>query len=202
MRSLYVLKFIFLMTVFFKSPAAGASGSVKSEEKTVPGVAKATLTFNLKFTYNNFPFKIRIFDALDPRKLVSGKFHNVKDLAGAPIGNEYKNGEIQVARGDSRKFVLVIENTEDKPLHFYVAPHSTDPMQSALNHKFFCLCTGQIYFVKPKSVWYKVVTMNVEDTADIETITQVHKVIGVDPLRMKKNLDDEDNAQGKSTKQQ
>lgn len=179
------MKVILFLAIYLTVAAAieVRAQSSKEQIKVVPGISAKMLTFDFRFTYEKFPLKLRIFD-LTKHGLPNNFYSNAKDLKDVPAGNEYKDFKVKVAKGDSQKFLFVVENSNDKPFYFFMSPHATEPARNALGHRAFCGCNGTIYFVRPKSTWYRVVTIETESAADVMTTVLNHKVVGVDPLKI------------------
>jgi hypothetical protein len=89
-----------------------------------------------------------------------------------------KNFSIAIKEGDVKIMALVAENLTDKELEFFVSPHEANPSEYSLDFKFNCLCYSHIYKVKPKSRWYRILRLSLnEDGISAKNITLRHQFV-------------------------
>ena len=58
-------------------------------------------------------------------------------------------------------FVLVVKNDGPQPKYFFATPHTYKPEATALSAVFECLCNHHVYSIPPKSIWFRVVRLDV-----------------------------------------
>ena len=58
-------------------------------------------------------------------------------------------------------FVLVIENKTNETKYFFATPHTYKPEGASLSSLFECLCNHHVYVIPPKSIWYRIVRLDV-----------------------------------------
>jgi hypothetical protein len=143
-------------------------------------------TFHLKWRYKKFPANIRLFEVSNstvPRLNVTLNDNNwEKNL---PIVREITDGKVTLEGASFKMLAMVVENTSDKPLYFYAAPHSIEPAQGSLGVKFYCLCFGDIFRIRPKTTWYRLVQVRVFPSNRTPEITMVHEILGIDEAKAK-----------------
>ncbi len=59
-------------------------------------------------------------------------------------------------------FVLIVENKTKNTTYFFAAPHTYKPEGASISAVFECLCNHHVYVIPPKSVWYRIVRVDVD----------------------------------------
>lgn len=160
----YVLATL-LLTLSF-SPAWAASPQVK---------------IDIQWEYKNFTLPMALYEVKGNARLWDTK--SVPSINDAPIGERIQNPALMIAPGQNKRFVLVVQNTGDKPLYFFAAPHVVQPAEEALGFKFKCLCVNRAYKVGAHETWYRVVEFRLSDEFAGSGLTVMHSIIGIDEKR-------------------
>lgn len=137
----------------------------------------------VKWEHKNIPPGMKIYDLKSGSKAALWKTDTVKSLKEAPVGNEIPTGEMKLATGSKKRFVLVYENKSDQALYFFAAPHQAEPAESSLGFKFKCLCINHAFKIQPNEIWYRVVEIRIAPKFLGDRLTLTHQVIGLDPAK-------------------
>lgn len=155
-----------------------------SKDGTATPKTVESIDVKLEFTYNNFEFPIRIYQILDSSKIKSAKVNVSRDRKDLPFGTEYTGRSVKVRKGGVQSVAIAIENTTEKAVFFFAAPHDTVPSENSLGNKFSCFCYGQVYRVPPKSTFYRIATIQtIENSLGNEVIFR-HKIVGISPEKL------------------
>lgn len=95
-----------------------------------------------------------------------------------PIGKEIK-GALVLQPGRARTFVLVMRNTTDKEFHFFATPHIPSPPEASIGYLFECLCNSHVFKIASKSIWYRVVRLELNENFSTPKSSLKHTLVGV-----------------------
>jgi hypothetical protein len=140
------------------------------------------IAVEISHSVKNFPLKVRLVEihpaALD--KVLSSK--NVKDVRRyIPIVSDVQDGKLLYKGPSTKGLAYVIENPTDKPLYFFASPHTVDPGLQSLGIKFKCLCTGEIFRIRPKHTFVRVMELRILPQNRGSSFKLHHEIIGLDP---------------------
>lgn len=172
---------------------AGAAEPMPSPTREISESASAPqLQFKFSWTYSGSPFQVRLFEAgAGSANYAPGTNGTKASLRALPLGTEITTGQVAVPRGQYRKLFFVVENPSDRQFHFFVSPHEVRPVEKSVGHRIDCLCFGQNYFARPKSVWYRVLGIHAQPGAPVDVFEISHKVVGVDHQRVRSVIEAE-----------
>lgn len=172
---------IFCLSLFFliqSKQVANVVGDSKSSK------VKITISWE----YKNFPKRfsqMKIYEPVSGKPLGLWLTASEKDLSQVPISREIKNSLLNMKRGSSKRFVLVLKNETNKPLFFFAAPHQVQPAEYSLGFKFRCLCINHAFKVGPKETWYRVVQLRVSPHFVGNSLNIKHSLVSITEKRMK-----------------
>ena len=150
----------------------------------------SVMQVQLNWTYKNFPEKIKVYNVTPSKSAFISETATVETLGEAPVTNEVQ-GPVEVKKGQSKTLVLVIENKSNKDIYFFAVPHEVHPAPASAGHFFECLCVGKVYKITPKSVWYRVVRININSSfQDIQNFDIEHQIVGLTEAEFKKSYED------------
>lgn len=154
-------------------------GVIAAAESTTVATKKGS-TFQISWDYQNFPFRISLYDLKNPKIIKVGSTGRLKNRTDSLLANPIVTPSIWVPEGDRYIFALAVENTSNRKFYFHVVPHEVTPIEYSLGTKFNCLCYGHIYSVGPGQTWYRIVSLqNVTPSLGTQFAIR-HKVIGLD----------------------
>lgn len=157
---------------------------------TLAGMATTTsaepLTAKIDWQYQNIASGMHIHELKPGSKAALWQTATVKDAAQLPVGKEIGDGELHFEKGSAKRFVLVYQNTSDKPVYFFATPHHAEPAEYSLGFKFKCLCIDHAYSVAPHETWYRVVELRTSRDMAGNAISLTHTLVGIDQARMEK----------------
>ncbi len=156
--------FVFLLLVPFS--VLGADKSVK---------------IDIQWEYKNFNLPVALYEVKGFAHLWETK--SVASPSDAPIGERMQNTVLTLSPGQSKRFVLVVQNPSNQKLYFFAAPHVVQPPEEALGFKFKCLCVNRAYIVGPHETWYRVVEFRLSPDFAGQGLTVMHTIIGIDEKR-------------------
>lgn len=136
----------------------------------------------VKFSWEarNFPAKMQVFEpSSSGKRLPLWETKSIADPRKLPIANEVEGGKAEIARGSSRRFVLIAKNEGKEPIYFFATPHSAHPPESALGFKFHCLCINHAFKVMPGETWYRVVDFKMDTDFIGSELEIMHNLIGI-----------------------
>lgn len=158
--------------------------SLKSEAKL------SVVQVHLNWTYKSFTEKVKVYNVTPMKAAFISETANVQKLAEAPVLNEVKE-YFEVTKGSSKSVVLVIENSGDKDIYFFAVPHEVHPAPASAGHFFECLCVGKVFKIAPKSVWYRIVRVNLNSSfQDILKFDIEHQIVGLTEAEFMKSYKD------------
>lgn len=143
------------------------------------------LTVHLDWEYHELPARMQVYDLAPTARLTLWQTGEVADISQLPLGSEWRNSETIMAKGATRRFVLVLRNDTAGTLHFFATPHHVDPAENALGFKFKCLCIDHAFSVPAGHVWYRVVELRTKPQMQGERLQLTHQLVGVDATRAK-----------------
>ena len=164
MKTSFISCSIFILSIFISCHTIAA--------------AKSSVQVSLTWTYKNFPLKIQVYKVTPAKTAFISETRIVKDLKSAPIEDKI-TAPIKVEIDSSYPAVLVVENNTDKDAYFFAVPHEVHPVSASAGHFFECLCIGRLYKVPKKSVWYRIVRININSSfQDVKKFDIEHQIIG------------------------
>jgi len=143
--------------------------------------AEPAVKIDIKWLYKDFVSPVNIYE-VKGRPLL-WQTNSVANLAAAPVGSPISSASFQLAPGQKKRFVLIVQNNTDKPQHFFAAPHSAKPEEQALGFKFKCLCINHAYSINPRETWYRVVEFRLSPQFEGDGLAISHTIIGIDSKR-------------------
>lgn len=143
--------------------------------------AEPAVKIDIKWIYKDFASPVNIYEVNGHPIL--WQTNSVAELAAAPVGSPIVGSSFQLKPGQRRRFVLIVQNSTDKPQYFFAAPHSAQPEEQALGFKFKCLCINHAYTINPAEFWYRVVEFRLSPQFAGEGLTITHTIIGIDKKR-------------------
>lgn len=146
-----------------------------------PAWADPAAKVNIAWRYKNFASTTAIYEMKGEPHLWETK--SVANLAAAPVTGPIAGSSFELMPGHKKRFALVVQNTTDKPLYFFAAPHTVQPEEDALGFKFKCLCINRAYTIGPKETWYRIVEFRLSEDFIGTELTITHTLIGIDENR-------------------
>ncbi len=143
--------------------------------------AEPAAKIDIKWLYKDFANLVNIYEVKGRPQL--WQTNSVANLDAAPIGSLISDASFQLEPGQKKRFVLVVQNSTDKPQYFFAAPHSARPEEQALGFKFKCLCINHAYTINPKQTWYRVVEFRLSPQFEGDGLIITHTIIGIDKKR-------------------
>lgn len=147
---------------------------------------KNDIEAHLKWEYIKFEAVVDVYELDKPGEIGLWKTRVVSDKNELPASTKLSDAVIQMKPGENRKFLLVIENSTDKPLYFFASPHVIEPAEYSLGFKFKCLCINHSFAIEQGKTWYRVVELRLSDEVKADKINIVHNIVGIDEETMKK----------------
>ena len=144
--------------------------------------ATAPVTVRILWDYQNVTGEMKIFEP-DSRPLTLWQMGNTFKKEELPISQEITASTLKLMPGMKKQFILVFQNTTDKPIRFFAAPHQATPLENSFGFKFHCLCINHIYDVKPGEYWYRVVEFHLAKEFVGDHLDIKHVLVGVDDSR-------------------
>lgn len=143
-------------------------------------MAKATpVQIEIAWKYKNFPLQMKLFEVRPEKSFFISETQVVSDLSKTPATTLLKN-PIPVEPNSSKPAVLVIENNGDKDFYFFAAPHEVHPAPASAGHFFECLCVGRVFKIPQKTVWYRIVRINLNsDFQNVKNFKIEHQIFGL-----------------------
>jgi hypothetical protein len=142
----------------------------------------AAVNVTLKWKYDHFPLKVELYDvsASARNEISETGSHPLSDKkAEVPFTTKWKSDSFQLRPGEAKPLVLVVKNESDRDRFFFATPHTIEPEAAALGHHFECLCNHSIYRVPAKSVWHRVVRLQVWRNYEFKRLSIEHAIVGV-----------------------
>jgi hypothetical protein len=156
-----------------------APDTIKPGQEKVPEKLD-TVSYELEFrNAPGFAGKIRVFE-INPKDYRTrvGRTGIVPKKSMLPVTTEVlPSGEkftVSGIRHTPRQLALVIENPTSKPWYFYTVPHTIDPIEDSFGFKFQCFCNGDLYLVRPKSWWFRIVQLDSLEGSDFARLRTAH----------------------------
>jgi hypothetical protein len=127
---------------------------------------------------NDLPIEIELKRAPQASKSRVGEHGLLTDQIFLPVRNVISDGKIKLTSDETGYLYIFIKNLSNKLIHFSVAPHGIEPSEAALGFTFNCLCKGHAYELKPKSTWYRIMSLvQTSSYKDPQKIIQLDHVI-------------------------
>jgi hypothetical protein len=142
------------------------------------GAPAKAARISIQWEYHGFPLHVILYEPKGVAPLWETR--SVASLAQAPVGASIQDPVLMIAPGQARRFVLVVQNTTDRKLYFFAAPHVVQPPEQAVGFKFKCLCVNRVYTVGPHETWYRVVEFHVSSGFAWDGLTVTHVITGID----------------------
>lgn len=142
-----------------------------------------SIRIKFEWTYTEIPPGMRIFDVARAKELPLWKTGTVAKLEEAPVTQEILESTIDMKPGQKKRFALVYSNATDKPVYFFAAPHSAQPVEFSLGFKFKCLCINHAFKVGPGETWYRIVEFRLAKEFVGDHLTIKHNLVGLDAAR-------------------
>lgn len=149
------------------------------------GAVAQEAQITIDWRYTNVPIRIKIHEVKDEVPVWTTK--TVSKLDGSPVLDEIKNSSFRLGPNRRKRFALVAHNPTDKPIHFFAAPHSAQPVVNSFGFKFKCLCVNHVFKVNPKETWYRVVDFRLTSDFKGKELKVTHDIIGVDGSHAKQD---------------
>jgi hypothetical protein len=146
-----------------------------------PAWAEPNVKINVKWLYKDFSSPVNIYEAKG--RPILWQTGSVASLAKAPVGEQIAASSFEMLPGQKKRFVLIAQNSTDKPQYFFAAPHTVHPEEESLGFKFKCLCINHAYTINPKETWYRVVEFRLSPQFVGKELTITHTIIGIDAKR-------------------
>lgn len=166
-----MVKFLVTLWIF----SVGVSG----EAQTPSASPFPATNYVLQWEYKDIPFQFKVYEAPSYVHTRLWETKEIKSLSELPLMRELSKGEVKVNAGGSVHMFLVAQNTTKKEINFGVAPHSTDPIESALGFSFKCLCNGHVYKVSPGNYWYRIIKIQTNSSMRGDRVQLKHIVFAV-----------------------
>ncbi len=143
--------------------------------------AGTSIKVNIQWLYKDFPGRVTLHEVTGSPGLWETR--SVADIASAPIGKAIDRASFDLAPGQWKRFAMVVQNTGDKPVYFFAAPHTVHPEEAALGFKFKCLCVNRAYTIGPKETWYRILELRLSRDFAGSELTLTHTLVGIDKKR-------------------
>ncbi len=143
--------------------------------------AEPTVKINVNWQYKEFVGPVSIYETRGQPPLWETK--SVADLSAAPVSKPMVDSSFRLALGQRKRFALVVQNTTDKPIFFFAAPHKVYPEEDALGFKFKCLCINHAFTVGPGETWYRIVEFRLSKEFVGDELSITHTIIGISSER-------------------
>lgn len=131
------------------------------------------------FAVKNFPSPMAVYEVAKNSRYDIYETKVVKKVADVPKSGPAKTTFRVESKARGRTMVLVTENKSDKTLYFFASPHLIHPAKASTGLKFLCLCNHQLYEVPPKSVWYRIVRVELDPSYKSKTSELNHTIVGI-----------------------
>ena len=143
-------------------------------------ITASAVDVSISWNYDKFPLKVQLYTPKpDFAKSISNT-GNVKSIDQSPADKKIQDSFLKIKADDSMPAVMIIENKTDEDYYFFAVPHEVHPPTASVGHYFECLCVGKVYKVAAKSVWYRIVRVNLAKTfKNVAKFDINHKIIGV-----------------------
>lgn len=154
-----------LLILFF----AGSMGTAKP----------STVEVDLTWSNENLPLKMQVYSVKKDHESFISETKVVKSLQEAPVVSDLK-GHVVATLNGSTTVVLVMKNDTDKDVYLFAVPHELNPHHASAGHYFECLCIGRVYKIPQKTIWYRIVRINLNSTFQAMKSFEInHKLIGL-----------------------
>lgn len=132
----------------------------------------------IKFENKNLIPKMELYEVREDTLDTVARTKVVHDFKQLPLGKKI-NETIKITPGKARTFALVMSNTTDKNVYFFATPHIPHPPDASIGYFFECLCNNHVYKITPKSVWYRVVRLEINKSFSPKKSEITHTLVGV-----------------------
>jgi hypothetical protein len=167
--------------------APGVVALEGTNRKNDPGRAPAKVDIKLSLTYQKFDLKTKLYELPSSMADRTGETFNTTNTSRILDGaRELKEGMIEMPSESYRMIAITIENKTSEPVYFNVAQHSIAPADEALGIKFVCLCTSQVFRVKPNQTWVRIMKLQINSANRASNFNLVHTIYGIDPATLAK----------------
>lgn len=138
-----------------------------------------TVKIQIKWHYTKFPLKAELYSVKPEKKLFISETANVSKLSDSPALKNLDSVLIAEKNGKTPA-VLIVKNDTAQDYYFFAVPHTVHPDKSAAGHYFECLCVGRVFIVKAKSIWYRIVRLNLNESfQNLDHFDITHQIIGL-----------------------
>lgn len=138
-------------------------------------------TTQVKLTWDNesLPLKMQVYTVKKEKAAFISETGVAKTLQETPAVAEVR-GPITATLDGGTPEVLIMKNDSDQDVYFFAVPHEMNPHHASAGHYFECLCIGRVYKVPKKSVWYRIVRINLNNSFEkLKSFEINHKLIGL-----------------------
>ncbi len=181
MRLVRILLLILFLCGFCKETKIETSESGSTPKD--PSQSKV-VKIQVQWEYTNLPLKMSIHELAGGQPLALWTTTSIALDKKKPYGREIENGELELAPGRKKAFMLVMENLSDQDIYFFAAPHSALPVEHSFGFKFKCLCVNHAFTVPKGEVWYRVVEIRLSSDFLGDSLFLKHNLIGMSKERV------------------
>ncbi len=165
------------LVLLFSAGSLAVDGEDSAPESKTESKSRL-VNVSILFDYVGFKEKINLYE-VPPERIL-----DVGDSKTLPMAKEFPFSKklpliSKLRRGEVLPFAMVVENNTDDPMYFYSTPHTMKPEENALGYQLFCLCIHKIFMIPPKSRWYRVGSISLQNTFMGEVIAVNHSIIGL-----------------------
>lgn len=139
----------------------------------------------ISWRYVDLDAEMKIYEPASQRPIEMWQTESVASLDLAPVSKEIQDSTLVMKAGETKKFVLVLENNSKKPIYFFAAPHVVEPDYFSFGFKFKCLCINHAFMVDAGEVWYRIVEMRLSDDFVGDKIEISHSLVALTEERAK-----------------
>lgn len=107
----------------------------------------------------------------------AGKHGEYKEDGKLPVVRALTDQKLEMRPGEQSVLYLVAKNNSKKKVRFFVVPHEISPPEASLGFHFNCLCFNHVYTVAPGKLWYRVMLLKTEGTANAGSVSLKHRIV-------------------------
>jgi hypothetical protein len=145
----------------------------------LPPALAGVSNISITWTKKDFPLEMEIYSVRPEKAAFVTETGHVKDIKDSPA-DKLLNGKMTVQTNSSEPAVLIVKNPTEKDFYFFAVPHELNPHHASAGHYFECLCNSRVYKVPAKSVWYRIVRVNLNSSfQNLKSFEINHQLIGI-----------------------
>lgn len=133
---------------------------------------------DVSFKAKDFPLAVKLYEPNAEKSKKISETKVIDNKSSLPVTTEI-HGAFKILAGESKSLVMVIENTTNKDMYFFVAPHTMHPDHASAGFYFECLCNHSVYKLPAGKTWYRVLRLNLIKDSHAKTFKVEHQIIGL-----------------------